>query len=369
MPRTAISLTLVAWLAAGACAQAPTENPRPTPPPKPKVTLSVLEPSGGTCEWRRVEPGRNADVVAKFGGDCVGGRVAWSPNGSQALVWFDPALSSGTILLAGNRPDAAPPTAAAPATILPRLWLIALLSGQQRSLPVPPIGVLKASAFDPQGRPMALTMQTVSVPESQPVHSLKFEGREFSLDPDLDGIPVLVHAYRLTADDRWQRVETKASTTGSDMAPEVHVLKAARGLSVRSTELLSPHLEAPAVEAAPLLAQLREAAPELIPGDEGGWVQVASRPARVLVWRADVEFTFATGRLFFLSGDRLVAPPQLDRSAKDIVAVMVRDPYVLVATDTVGTHPRLYDLNSLQLLFKSDTAWATTYWPVSQEGR
>jgi len=64
-----------------------------------------------------------------------------------------------------------------------------------------------------------------------------------------------------------------------------------------------------------------------------------------------------------------VAPPQLDRSAKDIVAVMVRDPYVLVATDTVGTHPRLYDLNSLQLLFKSDTAWATTYWPVSQEGR
>ena len=96
-------------------------------------------------------------------------------------------------------------------------------------------------------------------------------------------------------------------------------------------------------------------------------MQIAARRARVLIWQANVEFAFATGRLFFLAGRQLVSPPQLDRSAKDVVAVMVRDPDVLVTTDTVGTRPRLYDLGSLQLVFQSDTAWATTYWPTPKE--
>jgi hypothetical protein len=246
---------------------------------------------------------------------------------------------------------------------LSQLWRVGIESGDKQILPLPARGTLQEVAYDRQGRPTALTEDQASSPQRGKLGFLIYHGRRIPIDPDLPGSPVLVHAFRLVKGRGWLSIETKASSTGDDLSPGVRQLAVWRNLSTRSTEILSPHTNADPVESTALLHRLLSLYPNLVPGDKGRWADMRTAEGSVVVWEVFSEFSYTTGRILFLEDDRLIPPPQIDYKEGDIVAVMLEDPFLLVAGSFVGSHPRLYDVSTHQLVYASDLALAVTYWP------
>ena len=339
--------------------------------PKTDATLSFLEPREGKCQWTREDPvAHKRATVASLDGDCKGARLFWSTDLGKVLVWFDPEwVASGAYFAPGVSPRGFPaeePTLGATS----RLYEVTVASGQVRSVPLPPVeGSL--DSFGYKGSELvALSLQSLTE-EQMAQDSVTVDGKVIALDKEVEGAPALAFAHRLGADGKWQRVEVKATGEGSDYAPGTRALEIAASLGPNSDTLLDARMgdegTEPTGEQAQKLRPLRPA-PLLQPREDdmdtgGEWSHVVTPGGSFYAWRVSGDFMHTTGHLVLEVGGQLKPVKDLGFTDGDFVAVQAQGPFLLVSADSVGTHPRLYDLRTGARVFHSDTARVATFWP------
>ncbi len=332
-------------------------------PPLTRSTLSVFEPDGDACAWRRVDPVGDAGVtLGTFAGDCVGARVAWSPDATRAVVWFDPrhVLRVGYASQASSPPgyDEEPVQEGA----APRLFLVTLAPRRVEPLPFPVVTgqTLTEVGLDTEAGPLALLEEPLADDVLQK-GSVRSGGKTFDLKGFADGIPELVHARRWDG-KAWTPVETKATTTGWDYGLGVRDLEAHARLGPRSVELATSLAQGDSVSRKQQAA-LWPLAPKGAKEDDGQWIFLGAGGARLYVWEVSGEFAYTTGLL--ATGTPAAPLPELGFTDGDLVAVRTSGPFVLVTAQGVGAHPRLYELPEARLRYRSDTARAVSFWPTS----
>jgi hypothetical protein len=97
-------------------------------------------------------------------------------------------------------------------------------------------------------------------------------------------------------------------------------------------------------------------------GADGEWRKLKCDGGPVLVWEESVEGLYATGLVLFMDGATPVKPEKLSVGRDDAAAPMIRSGYLLLAGQD-GEDPHLYDVKARKLLWSSDSATATTFWP------
>ncbi len=338
--------------------------------PRTDSTLSLLEPHEGGCVWFRQDPvAQRRATVATVDGDCKGARLAWSQDQQKALLWFDPAWvrtagdSSPTASPAGYPAEKTSPGAT------PRLYEVRIASGEVRPLPLPAVeGELRDIGY--QGtNVVALSIRTLSPQEAQ--GPVTVDGQTIAL-PEGEGMPALAYAYRLEKDGQYKRVEMKGTHQGAGLSEGIGALDAAAGLGTRSAELLDSQLsneaevtEEQSTRLLPLVpAPLASAVQESGMPDEVNWARSDTPSGAVYVWRIVGDSEHTTGHLVFEREGQLSGVKELGFTDGDMVSVTTQGPFVLVSAARVGTHPRLYDLRTGKLAFRSDTARAATFWPT-----
>lgn len=330
--------------------------------PTAPSTLSLFEPAGEGCEWRQLDPVAGKRVVlARFPGTCVGARLAWTPDGSRALVWFDPqhVQSAGYSSQLSSKPGYADEVADAKAS--PRAFLVSTRRQQVEPMPFPAVPglTLQELGLDETGAVLALLEQPV--PEGTK-GTFVAAGQTFDLSTLHEGVPVVVHAYRREGAD-WKRVESKLSTTGWDYGLGVRELEAFRRFGPRSADLAASHAQGDVAEDA-VLPALMTLAPKDAGADDGQWIFLGAGGARIYVWEISGEFAHSTG-LIALGTPGPKPLPKLGFTDGDLVAVRTSGAHLLITGSHVGTHPRLYELPAGKLIFSSDSARAATFWPTT----
>lgn len=331
----------------------------PAPAAPAPLTLSLLEPAGKGCTWyKRDLKANKAQVLATFPGHPRGARVAWRADQRRALVWFDP----DTVEYLKEQPE----TGGAGAK--PRLYQVALdrPGSAPVALTLPPAGKLQDLGFNTRGEAVALTM-TVSDKEasrdSQGRAYFDYGGRRYTGSKDLEGMPVLVHAWVLGPKENWNRRETVVSDDGWDYAQGVRRLKASEGLQYRTGEALEAHPATTELKDKAVRKALLKLAPTLKPVDNDDWARLKDPAVPLYVWMVTGEFTYSTGRVAFGVGPNAEWAPRLPWASRDLAAIQHRAGHLLVAGAAAGGHPRVYDVKSRKLVFASDTARATVFWP------
>jgi hypothetical protein len=324
-------------------------------------TLSVFEPEGERCAWRRVDPVADAGVtLATFEGSCVGARVAWSPDAGEAVVWFDPRHVQVAGFAASFASQPAYPDETPVEGAPHRLFLVSVTGRSAEALPVPEVAgqTLAEVGLDGAGGPLALFEE--ALPDAVIAKgSVKSNGKVYDLKGFSEGLPELVHARRLEG-GQWKLVETKATTTGWDYGPGVRDLDAHGRLGPRSVDLSASHAQGDVAEPK-LQTALWPLGPKAAREGDGQWIFLGAGGARVYVWEVSGEFAHTTGAL--ATGSPPKKLPGLGFTDGDLVAVRPSGPFLLVTASGVGTHPRLYELPAARLVFASDTARAVTLWP------
>ncbi|MFZ5470026.1 MAG: hypothetical protein ACOZIN_11380 [Myxococcota bacterium] len=356
------SLTLAAF--AAGCRKEPSEAASQVAPafaPRSDAELSLLEPSGGQCVWKRVGlPSKATTEVARFPGSCVGARVAWSPDLSRAVVWFDPTFRSGTTYHGPDTPGSGHPED--PAVDGPvRLFQVDLATGKVVVLPEPVVrGSLADLGFAATG---VLAFSTEDLPDAKEGDAFDVGGETITLPLIADGLPALAHAVRLEG-AAWTRVESKVTTTGWDYAAGAAALDSWNQLGPRTEVLSTFHSLGDAVEDEATRALLAPWTPPPSADETDGWAVLRNPLGNLFGWQVSGEFAYTTGLLVFQPQGKPPAPlPNLGFTRGDLLAIELRGPYLLVALTSVGTWPRVYDLREAKLAFASDTARAAVFWP------
>lgn len=253
---------------------------------------------------------------------------------------------------------------------MPRLYEVKISSGEVRAISLPSVeGELRDIGY--KGADLvALSIKSLSPEEAD--GSVAVDGQTISI-PEGEGMPALAYAYRLDADGKFNRVEVKGTHEGAGMSEGIGALEAASGLGPRSTELLGSQLrnEGPKVtdeqiaKLTPLVpAPLAETVNESGMPDDASWARGVTPAGSFYVWQVMGDTVHTTGHLVFEREGQLSPVKELGFTDGDVISVTSQGPFVLLSAASVGSHPRLYDLRTGKLAFRSDRARATTFWPT-----
>lgn len=331
------------------------------PVPTARSTLSVFEPAGTNCEWRQLDPIANTKVVlATFPRTCVGAKVNFSPDASKAIVWFEPGLiqSAGYSSSVSSKPGYPDEKRDEKATT--RAFVVSTRKQQIEPLTLPSVKgqTLQDLGLDATGAVVALLEEALPEDAKGEITS----GTErFDLSTIQEGMPVLVHAYKREGTD-WKKFETKLSTTGWDYGLGVKELEASRKMGPSTEDMLSAHLQGDSAED-DIVPELMKLAPKGAKDDDGHWIFFGAGGTRFYVWEIQGEFVYTTGLI--VAGSPPAVLPKLGFTDGDLVAIRMSGPYVLISDSASGTHPRMYEMPAMKLVFSSDTARAATYWPTT----
>jgi hypothetical protein len=366
---------------------------------------------GADCELVAIAPGGPGGGARAFrrlatlpGSDCRGVTPAYR-TASSLLVWFRSQNIDRSVAGHFGRSDPGFPLDE-PAAPLPisdlepdraaRLWLVELAGEppfRARRLPLPEaaFGTIDSVLVDEAGRPVALTAAAANPVGHGARAALVFRGRRYRLPTPnatdaqtalrYEGRPVLVHALRF-ADGRWSPFETRASTWGADRSAGPWILRAFARYSENGLGLFDAALDGERVDDPALLARLAAATPTpgtagIIPGTtsmhgDGAWWELRDSSGVLFDWTLTPEFSFTTGRLAWLTGDRYT--PKAARQARpleqlgftdgDLVSLALCRGRLLVTRAFTGTHPRLYDLATGRLAWRADDVRAAMFWPT-----
>lgn len=324
------------------------------------TSLSLLRPKGSRCEWQRLSlPKREIRVIASFEGNCAGAQLAISPDQSKALILVDPQWRNGGYSAPGMTQPYAKEIPAGEGPM--RLYEVAVETGAVTVLDLPTNGSPRDIGYNRQNTAVILTLEDVEDP-TEARTALVFEGQRLPIPDDGEGIPALAHGFELVG-NAWRRVETRATRVGADYSLGAAALRLNANRSSSSAEILSPHPDGDAIADPAVLIKLKAQAPHLTPdnGGDGQWLKLKGVDA--LVWEVAIEFVYSTGAVRFLAGDALLEPPGLGFTDGDLIAPVVRDRLLLITQAATGAYPRLYDTKTRTLLYSSDDAVATTFWP------
>ena len=365
---------------ASAPAPVPARAPAPVEPVKKEPltevpgtdsTLSLLEPQEGRCQWLRADPvAQKRATVASLEGDCKGAHLFWTADLGKVLVWFEPEhVSSGGYSADNVSPQGFPVEEPTPGAVS-RLYEVTVASGQVRPVPVPTVAGSLVT-FGYKGTELLALSQQSLTDKQREKDSITVDGRKIPFDKELEGIPALAHAYRFGAEGTWQRIEVKATAEGADYSPGVRNLEVASSLGPTSDATLETGLdEENTVQDEALLQKLLPLRPApllKLPAEEevlsGSWNHVTTPGGSFYVWQVSGEFVHSTGHLVLKVGGQLQPVKDLGFTEGDFISLTGSGPFILVAADGVGTHPRMYDLRTGKRVFHSDTARVATFWP------
>lgn len=283
-------------------------------------------------------------VVTTVPEECENASVAWSPDGAKAVLWFPSREGEGEMPR-------------------PRLREITIATGDAQPVEIPSMGSLSEIAYDPRGALIALT--ETEIPEKElATGQAVFDGSTFAIPREMDGLPILVHAWRRESAG-WKRFETKVSDTGWDLATGVRALAVAGTLGVRSGEVLDQSLDGENVRDKALNARLDAAAGAVADDEFTSWTVAKTPLSRdpVYVLQEETEFVIPLATIVFGDAGKLVKAPDLGIPGADPVAIQLQGPWMLVTRLNEGSAPHLYDLRTRTLAWRSDTAHVTTFWP------
>lgn len=344
MPRSLLSALLVSLAAA------------PVSAASGVPTISYFTKESRGMAWVRLEDGKAPHVIAAF--LAVGQpEVSWSRDGRKALVRVR-ADEGGQ---AGDH-----------------LWEVSLPGGKSHPVKLPPLGETVDVGYDPQGRLLATTARSEQSARDplKPVmqgHAayFKFQGKTYALEAGFEGQPELEHAFRFEQGG-WKLIETKASTTGWDYAQRTQALDAYRQLGPRSGELRDHGPDVETVSDAGLAKRLTALAPRLVSRD-GEWGRLKTPGGPLFIWRESGEFIYATNLMAWgqppkrVSGLDIPNPKDFqfrsDAPTLRLVEPTMSGKYLLVADQSLGSHPRVYDTVSKSLVWSSNEATDTCFWP------
>jgi hypothetical protein len=301
-----------------------------------EASISVFEPEGAGCRWSRVElPAGERQVLATMAAPC--------DPANEGAVWFH-ERTRALLRLKG-----------------PSLWQVSLESGKAALLPVLPLGELSEYGFDQAGNPVALTLE--SKPDEK--GDLHFETQVFHPRKGAEGKPALAHAFVLGADSQWQHREVKLTDVEWDHATGVTALDAAQLIGVterRSSLDVVP--QGDGIEERALVNRLNglfRRKPAHDDDQQSGWIRAQTSPPSYIFMGAG-ESPFATGLLALTLGDEVIEAPGLPPIGEKRAFVHVRNPFILLATPE-RTNPRVYDVRTGRLAFRSETGGGVVYWP------
>lgn len=365
------SLLIILLAVSGSACKKTAESPAPAPSAVPDAgisapvfgdsSVSLFEVGGGGCEWRRIDPiSKSSAKIATIPGDCVGVRVAFSPAIDQALIWIDPTHVHESGYYADFAAPAAFPDEAVDERRSPALHLVAVEEGRVKSLPVPKLrGELSQVGLNARGEVFALSEELLAEEDGARDHVV-VEGSTLAIEAMADGVPGLVHAYRLEGES-WRRVESLVVSSGWDYAPGVSALEVHGTLGPRNegSDDLRPEGVEPKPEEVQQLAAFK---PAKASEEDGDWLGIDVGAQRFWFWRVVAEFAHPTG-LMVLGGPKLERSKDLGYTEGDLVDLSSQAGLLLVTTRGVGTHPRLFEGKTRQLVYRSDTARAVSLWP------
>ena len=304
-------------------------------------TLSTLSDADDGCHWRRVDPiTKERDAIATFRGSCVGGKTAWTVDGTRGLLYLPNK---------GN----------------PALWEMTFAEQQPKTLPLPPVGRIRDLGYDNHGSIWAIT---VDHPDLAAGRRLTFENTAFEVPDDLGGTPGLAHAFRFTAEETWKHEEVKLTADDLEGLRVPDELDSISRLATRTGRLLGQLARAEPVDPAvlPNLAVVYEGK-GVEANVPGSWGRIAQDGATAFVWFTDATFADPTGLLAFQVDGNIVRAADPALTDRDLAAVSVRGSFVLVASRT-GTEARLYDVRTQKALFNGHGLTATAFWPAVTTG-
>jgi hypothetical protein len=302
-------------------ATATVEPERPRPLPHESIRgLSLFEPYAGGCEWQYYDISEaRRELIARLPADCAGIHVSWHPQGEAALLWIT------------NDTDGL------------MAWLVDLVGGRAPlRLPVPPSDTAERLAFDRIGRPLAFVLA---------------QEQEIRLE-----------AWRFTGrDPAWEICES--ALAASDSLVDWNALDTFKPLSDPEQLAAWQSWRAdvppkPADPPRPMQRLLKKRLPRGVHAGDGAW-RVWRRPGwtyELVQWFKRADPDEPTGLAFLDKNDRLtklLAPFQ----ARDFVDVSTEGVWLLLSDNISGMRPHLYDMTTGKLVFASNVAQETTFWP------
>lgn len=363
-------LPLVLILALAGCkSETPEESGSAAPSAAPALgpaAMGMLLDEAEGLRFIRVDPDRAADqreeTLAKLAGVHGKVQVSWAPSGTEAIVWRGRSFEDPPVPAAAWQVNWGASPAATPAPFT-----------------LPTGGDLEEVGYDPQGRPVALLLQSTENYKEPKKDAkgqyLEFEGKRYDVPEGQEGLQVLAHAFTYEAGG-WKRTETVQTTTGWDYGAGTKALAAAKTLGARTSAILDSLPEWGDVKDPKRMAALNAIAK---PKDDAGegWASLPGDPP-LFGWTTSIEFTYLTNRLVMdvdgkpqaLSGLDAPEPTEGDNGfGKGLRSVTAfrHGPLLLVTDRYVGTHPRLLDLASRGVKFSSDAASAAVFWPGAGE--
>ncbi|WP_224361253.1 hypothetical protein [Hyalangium versicolor] len=344
---------------AKAPAAPPAPEPVPAPPPAaPAVAtgpaLSFLRPSDPErCDWvRQPLPSGEPTKVFSFDAACDRSMVSWSPDGKEGLVFTWPS-GEGEV---------------------PKAWRVDLVahSGKPLDLKTLPGGkdaggqdqpALEQLGFDKEGVPVALISDAYVARKAEKGPGGKkfitFEGTRYPVGGG-EGSAGLAHAYRLEAGG-WKRIETVATSYGSDLSPGVLELKVNQRLL--PVAKASPSHHNPGEEAAePAVKKLDKAFPGL---DESGQWMVLSTPGGKLYYRGTLggEFLYPGAPIAWEQDGKLVELEGLFAKPNDYLDIVLQEGWLLVANYGDPRSAQVWDAKTKERIVSAEEASAPAFWP------
>ena len=315
----------------------------------PRVFVSFLQDNGKGCDWIKAAlPDGKKEVVASFPCSCFGARVSWKPDLGEAVVWFDP----GNYLKVGyggyGLPEPGYPDEDFQ-EFKDQLYLVGFPSGKTRLLPFPHLTAEQGPqdiAYTQDGRLAAFDTLYVKTPRPD-----DYLARAF--------------AYK---NGKWVLFEKKPTSDERCDALGIRALNSVLGTGPESLSLLDAHSGGDNVEDKPTLARLAKMQPPGLGKNGGMWIKIKTEYGPVYMYEAALaDYSFNSGLILLERQGRLQRLPDEGFTAGDLVGVLVQGPYLLVASHESGCHPRVYDLRTDKLVFKSDMARAAVFWPESND--
>ena len=344
--RTLLSL-LLSWPLGLVLAQEPVRARAPAPGPG---TLSLLEPTGPTCTWVRLQPvSGTREELARLDVACQGGGTALSADGRRGALRFWRGGVSAPVVGRPTFPEPFPSPA-----FRDRLFLAEVETGAVQELPLPPgSGELIEFGFDTSGRLLGLTLQRLT-PEQERAGGAVIDGTRLSFELGGQGRPLLAHGF-VWREGAWSRLEVKATRE----AEGTRALGLRATLGERSSRSLDPRFTPEEIESDTLLDQLHPLTPEQ---PDGEWWLLRSGGSVLTVW--GVPFgrdALATGLVRRVERGKALALPGFGYGPNDLLGFQPQGGLLLLTLADSGGHPRLY--RGRKLVWSSDTARAVTFWP------
>ncbi len=202
--------------------------------------------------------------------------------------------------------------------------------------------------------------------EGEIVERFQFNHRSYQMPEVTQGIRALAQALRLEATGKWLEFETAPTTIAWDYGAGVAELKIAKqwyrdanpegGWTEKSNESIPE-----------LIAGLVKHTPEDSESGTDNWKVMRSSKknhGHLAIWQEVGEFRNDSGLIVFLAplAKEFLPLPKIDYNRSIQPKITFRGDHCLITTSGTLSHPRLYDMRTGRLAFRSDDVFSVRFW-------